>query len=595
MSKSEDDTVANDSDRHEGVTYQVDEPAPLPLVAGVGTQYAVLSLTSMMLMPAVAFRAGGASEALIGWTVVASLVIGGLLTMLHARPIGRFGSGYVLAAGPASAAIAVTADALNAGGVAMLALLAISASIVQFALAWRMSLLRRLLTPTVSGTAMMLVPVITVPVALGMLDDVPAEYPAAAAPVCAGVTVVVVGAFMLRGSSRLRPWAPVGGIFVGALVGAYYGLYDFERVAEAAWFGVPTQWPNHLASIADGVDFEAFAGLLPAFVLMLLICTMRSMSISLAIQSVSWRGRRALDFRPVQGTIAADALSNLVAGLVGTMPNGAKSQTVGRTQLTGVASWHVGVVFGAAMILLALCPKVVAVVLAVPAPVFAGYLTVMIANLFVVGVKIAISEGADHRQGLIIGLSFWLGVGCQYGFIFPDFVATFAGGLLKSALTTGGLIAIGLTALLLVTEPRAQRIETRLARASLPALRDFARDLAERHAWPAAMATRLDAVTEEVLLTLLEDEQELAEPGRRLLVTAHREGSTAVLEFSAAGGRENIEDRLAVLGETVAQEGRHESIERDVSLRLLRHLAAEVRHRQYYDVDILRVSVEVPR
>jgi len=330
--------------------------------------------------------------------------------------------------------------------------------------------------------------------------------------------------------------------------------------------------------------------MVPAVVLLYLICTIRSMSSSLAIQTVSWREPRAIDFRPVQGTIAGDALSNLAAGLAGTMPNGAHSGTVARTQLTGVAARPVGIVFGAAVILLALCPKVVALVLAVPGPVFAGYVTVMIAATFTIGLKMAVSEGADHRQGLIIGLAFWIGAGCQYGFIFPDFVATFAGGMLKSALTAGGLVAILLTTVLVLTSPRRQRLETQLAVASLPELRDFLRELVQRYQWGSAMNGRLDAVAEETLLTLLRDDREAAERERRLLLIASSEGNAAVLEFIAAGGQENIEDRLAVLGET----GTEESVERDVSLRILRHLASEVQHRQYHDVDIVTVRVVEP-
>ena len=581
--------MAPGHDLNRDLLYQVDEKAPLPLVAGIGTQYALLSLSSMMLMPTVAFRAAGMPEPAVVWAVFASLVICGAITALHARPIGRFGAGYVLAIGPSSAAIAVTVDALNAGGPALLAILAITASLFQFGFALRMSLLRRILTPTVSGTALMLIPVTIVPVMFGMLEDVPSEYPDIAAPACAGTTLLVVGGIMLKGAPRIRTWAPVIGIIAGSVVAVFYGLYDVDRVVQAAWFGVPTEWPRHFATVTEDLDIATFAGMVPAFVLLYLICAIRSMSSSLAIQTVSWREPRAMDFRPVQGTIVGDALSNLAAGLAGTMPNGAHSATVARTQLTGVAARPVGIVFGAVVILLALCPKVVAVVLAVPAPVFAGYVTVMIAATFTIGLKMAVSEG-DHRQGLIIGLAFWIGAGCQYGFIFPEFVATFAGGMLQSALTAGGLVAILLTAILVLTAPRRQRLEIRLSVSSLPELRDFVRELVGRHRWGSAMANRLDAVTEEVILTLLRDNQEPAGAQRRLLVAASAEGNAAMLECIAAGGQENIEDRLAVLGETATEE----SVERDVSLRLLRHLASEVRHRQYHDVDIVTVRVNAP-
>ena len=55
-------------------------------------------------------------------------------------------------------------------------------------------------------------------------------------------------------------------------------------------------------------------------------------------------------------------------------------------------------------------------------------------------------------------------------------------------------------------------------------------------------------------------------------------------------GEGNIEDRMALAAEqSVEIEAQH-----DFSLRLLRHLAASVRHQKYHDTDILTVRVEAP-
>ena len=584
------DPADNLNDPADSLAYQVDEAAPFATTTASGLQHALLSLSGMVLIPAAAFRAAGATDSMVVWAVFASLLISGAAIALHARPVGRFGAGYVLAIGPTSAAIAVTVDAMDVGGVSMLALLVVTAAAIQFVFAFRMSLLRRLLTPTVSGTALMLIPVSILPLMLDMFDDVPGDLPVGVARVSAVVTMSVIGGIMLVGTKVLRTWAPLLGIALGSIIAAIDGLYDVDRVALAPWFGVPTQWPAHFVSGFADLDFEAFAGLAPGFVLLFLICTIRTMSSALAIQPVSWRRRRALDFRPVQGAIAVDALSNLAAGVAGTMPNGAQSVTVARTQITGIASRSVGVVFGAAIVLVAFCPKVVALVLAVPAPVFAAYVTIMLAATFAIGMKMVVADGADHRQGLIVGLAFWFGAGCQYGFIFPEFVADFAGGMLKSALTAGGMLAISLTALLLLMAPRRERLEVDLAVSALPLLREFAREFAVQHRWPPNMADRLDAVVEESLLTLIGDDQRADLEQRRLLALFFNERDAGVVEFMAAGGQENIEDRLAVLGDTATEE----SIERNVSLKLLRHLATEVRHRQYHDVDILTVRIGRP-
>ena len=106
------------------------------------------------------------------------------------------------------------------------------------------------------------------------------------------------------------------------------------------------------------------------------------------------------------------------------------------------------------------------------------------------------------------------------------------------------------------------------------------------------MAERLDAASEETMLTLLHREEagDDAAP-RRLRLVAYREDGTAVLEFVAAKGEANLQDRLALLGESDTAD----SVERMVSLRLLRHHASSVHHQQYHDTDIVTVRIDPPR
>ena len=106
------------------------------------------------------------------------------------------------------------------------------------------------------------------------------------------------------------------------------------------------------------------------------------------------------------------------------------------------------------------------------------------------------------------------------------------------------------------------------------------------------MADRLDAVGEETLLTLMPpDRSRDRTVPRGLVVTARRQGAGVALEFIAAAGSENVEDRVALLGDHVDEV----TAEREVSLRILRHLSSSVRHQQYHDTDIVAIQVEAPR
>ena len=516
----------------------------------------------------------------------AAVAVSGVTTILQAVRVGRIGSGYVLVMGTSATFIAVCIAAIAEGGPALLATLVIASSLFQFALSGRLSLLRRILTPTVSGTVIMLIAVTVMPYAWDMIGEAPAEASALAAPITALVTLVLIFAIALRGNAVMRLWAPVIGVVVGSLIAGAFGLYDTARVAEAGWIGLPEgDWP--------GLDLSfgpAFWGLLPAFVFATLVGAIETIGDALAIQRVSWRKPRAADFRAVQGAVAADGTGNLLSGLAGTVPNTTYSTSVSVTELTGVAARRVGIAVGAVFIAAALFPKLLALILAIPGPVVAAYLIVLMAMLFMVGIKLVLQEGMNYRNGLICGISFWLGTGFQAGAIFPEFFAEFAGGMLQNGMTAGGLTAILMTLLVELTSPRRRRIQVEFGVAALPELIEFLGAFAQRSGWKDAMRQRLEAASEETLLTLLGQRGEEENAGRRLLLIARKEGAGAVLEFIATPGEGNVEDRIALLTEQTSDG----AVEQEVSLRLLRALASSVRHQQYHDTDIVTVHVDAP-
>ena len=576
-------------DRRTDILYQPDEKPPVTLVFGLGLQLAVLCIAGIVLTPAIVIRAAGGTEAFLSWAVFAAVMISGVTTILQAVRFGRIGAGYVLLMGTSGAFIAVCITALAQGGPAMIATLVVISSLFQFAFSARLSLFRRILTPTVAGTVIMLIPVTVMPIIFDLLKEVPDGSPALAAPLSALVTVLVISGIALTATGALRLWAPVIGVVAGVVVAGFFGLYDIDRVAKASWIGLPAgEWP--------GLDLgfgPVFWTLLPAFAFVTLIGAIETIGDSVAIQRVSWRQPRAADFRAVQGAVAADGMGNLLSGLAGTVPNTTYSTSVAVTELTGVAARGVGIAVGAVFIVLAFLPKALAVVLAIPGPVAAAYVTVLLAMLFVLGMKIVVQDGIDYRKGLVAGVAFWVGVGFQNGVIFPEYFSEFAGGLLQNGMTAGGLVAIFMTLFVALSEPRRSRMETGLKLSALPSIRAFLGAFASRSGWgwDRAMVSRLEAAAEETLLTLLQQDESGGgekHDQRHLLLVAYKEGGEAVLEFMAAPGEENLEDRIALLGAQTAGA----PVEQEVSLRLLQHVASSVRHQQYHDTDIVTVHVK---
>ena len=569
------------------VRYQPDERPPRALTVGLGFQAAILTFTPIITLPLVIMQAADQGAAYTSWAIFMAVLISGITTIVQAVRVGRFGAGHILIMGTSASFIAVSITALTEGGPALLATLIIVSSAIQFALAARLSLLRRFVTPVVSGTLLALIVLTVIPVVFDMMTKVPEGTPASAAPVCVVVTLSIIAALTLRAPDAWRLWAPVIGLGGGCIVAAFFGLYDTQRVAAAAWIGLPhIVWPGFDLTF-DG----RFWLLLPSFVFVTLIGAVDTIADTTAIQHISWRDRRAVDLRLVQGAVNADGLGNLLSGLAGTIPNATYSASVSLAELTGVGARSVGVYIGLIFIGLAFLPKVTALLIAIPAPVVGAYLFVLIALVFVQALKLMVQDGIDTRMSLIVGVGFLVGVGFQSQALFTDYLSETISKMLEDGMTSGGLTLLVLLLFMELTAPRRSRLAMELDIAGLPQLDAFLRALAARMRWNPGSTERLCSAGEEALLSLVHQEEDEADrEGRHLLVVARNDHGTAELDFIAALGEDNLEDRMLILREQVDQPN-----ERELSLRLLRHFASSVRHQQYHDIDIVTVRVDGSR
>ena len=567
------------------VRYEPEDRPPALVTAGVGLQAAMTIIAPVALTVVIVARIAGQPDPYISWGVVAALLVSGVATVLQAVRLGRIGSGHVLAMGTSGAFIAVCVAALEAGGPPLMASLVVVSSLVQFVLAARLSMLRRVFTPVVSGTVVMLIAVTVAPVLFDTMGDVSDGTGRAAAPVAALVTIVTVAALVLRGSPSVRLWSPVVGIAVGCAAAAPFGIYDTDAVVAAPWVGFPVaSWPGFDLSL----DADFWALLLP-FVVVTIVGAVETIGDGIAIQQVSRRDPRATDFRVVQGALNADGVGNLLSGIAGTLPNTTYSSSLALAEVTGVAARRVGVVIGGVFIGVAFFPKLSALLIAIPGPVAAGYVLLLIGMLFVQGMRLVVQDGLNHRKATVVGLSFWLGVGFQNRWIFPDVLGDgFVGVLLGNGMTAGTISAVAMVVFMDLTGSRRRRLRVRLDAAALPRVREFLGAFASRAQWSETATERLTSAGEEALAVLLQEDGERSDGARRrLAVTARIEGASAVVELVTVLEGQNLEDHLAYLSELPPAPD-----EREVSFRLLRHYAAAVRHQKYHGVDIVEMTVD---
>ncbi len=118
---------------------------------------------------------------------------------------------------------------------------------------------------------------------------------------------------------------------------------------------------------------------------------------------------------------------------------------------------------------------------------------------------------------------------------------------------------------------------------------EFLNKFGSDYGWSASTMDRIHAATEETLLPMLQTDQDHEQDKRQLLLNARKQDGRVVLEFVAGSGEENLQGRIALLGDSTTQA----DVEQKMSLRLLRHFASSVRHQQFHNADIVTVQVAI--
>lgn len=567
--------------------YEPEEKCPPTLALVSALQIFVPNTISVILLTTIVVLASGQGNDYLAWAVFSGLVITGLSTILHSFRFWQIGSGRLVVTNFNVPFLAVTTLALATGGPGLLASLVIVSTVLQFLITVRLASFRRLFTPTVSGTVIMLVAISAVPFIVSRTIIAP-QGVSLEHFLIPGIAALAVGALVtLKGSPGLRLWTLPLTLVSGVAVAAPMGLYDMGLVIEAQWVSLPDMtWRGF--DFTFGVEFWS---LLPGFVFVSLTAYLKSLGDLSAIYQASYREQRALDHRIVQSGLNLYGGTTFLTGVLGTIPISAPwAVTVVYVSFTGVASKVVGIYLGLATLAIAPFSKLIAFLVVVPSPVLSAIYVIIFGALFVEGAKIAFAGQMDHKRGTVIGVS--LVVGISAGSLAGQLEGSL-GNIAGSVVASGSAVALAMTAVTGLTGVRRRKLEVDLALSSLTPLAEFLDGFAANRGWSEEARNRLHHVGEEVTLSLLEQDEEngLSEgEDRRLTATAQAEGDSVEVEFvvfSHDTTGQNIEDRLAYMeSDSGLEDGQQ------FSMRLLSHYASSVHHRKYYGIDIVTVRVD---
>ena len=567
------------------IHYEPDEKCPPLLAITSALQIFIPNTISLVMLAALVVRASGESEAYLSWVTFTVLAVTGAGMILQSLRLRYLGSGRLVVANFNVPFLAVSALALHVGGPGLLASLVVVSTLIQFVLTLRLASLRRIFTQTVSGVVIMLVAISAMPFIIGRAV-IPPEGESTWVFLAPGMAALAVGVLIsLQDTPLWRMWILPITVAVGLIVAVPLGFYNLDIIVDTPWLRLPhSDWPG--LGLAFGADFWA---LLPVFVIVNLTAFMKAVGDLSVIYRASYRNQSAIDFRSVQGGLNVYGAGTFLSGLLGTLPVAAPwSATVVYIGFTGVAARSVGILLGLLTILIAFFSKLLAVLIAIPSPVVSAVYVIIFGMLFIEGAKTVFTGQVDQKKAAITGVSMVLGLsaGALSG-LFEGVIIHLA----SNPIVVGGMAAIAMTVFTELSGFRAKKLRVDLSQSSLPAIDDFLSRFADGHSWTEEGKSRLRLVGEEVMLSLLNEENDGAvEQKRRLVAVIRPESGSAELEIVVASDdaiQGNIENRMAYLDQAQALED-----EEQLSFRILRHYASSVHHRKYYGIDIISCRVD---
>ncbi len=481
--------------------YAVDEKPPHWLSAALGAQHVLFMLSGVLFIPVLLAKTGLAKPEQVEYLVFVTILVCSVTSIIQVLRVGGvIGSGYVLFMGTSGAFLGCTLDAIDKGGLALAATLAMLAAPLEFLISYFFRFLRKIFTPAVGGVVIMLVAVTIIPITLGLWVGQPGTPGAGSTDnlfIGLATFLTIVGCSIF-GGRMLRAWSPVLGLVVGYLAAAALGQLDLANFQAARWFGLPRAgWP--------GIEFDLKAEHWPlfiAFAIATISGTIETVGDAVAAQKISRRDFRKVDYGAVQGALYADGVGNFLSGLVGTTPNTTYSSNIALMELNGVASRRVGL-YGAVFLgLLAFFPKVPAFVIDIPGPALGAATFILMGMLFVTGIKVAIMDGVNPETVLVMSTAFWGGYAAENELFFPDLIPQSLRSLFGNGIATGSAIALLLAALFRL-KPRSRAAEKLPADlANLPRLQRFLDSLKERFRLPQKPLHNLNLCCEEVFAHL---------------------------------------------------------------------------------------------
>lgn len=368
-----------------------------------------------LVYPLIVFRSADASLPVVTNLLAIGMLVLGLGTFLQALRLGPVGSGYMCPTVYTAVYMTPSLLAIKAGGLPLAFGMTIVAGAFEAAFSRLLNRMRALFPPEISGIVIFMIGWSAAITGLRSMLGAGAEPLGAEEFWISVITLGTMVALNVWGSGPARMLCALFGLAVGYLAAAASGVLagtQFTTVADTPWIRIPSF--NHVAWSFD-------ATLVFPFAIASIAAAMKAIGSITMCQRTNDADWVRPDMRSARRGVLADGAATMLAGALGSMGTNTATSSVGIAAATGVASRNVAYATGTIFLLLALTPKLAALLAVMPRAVMVAALLFATAFIIINGLQVMTSRLLDTRRTLVIGLSIVAGGAVE---VFPQLAAS---------------------------------------------------------------------------------------------------------------------------------------------------------------------------